>query len=488
MNFVVVGIFSMLWARTCSLDTQSMLQLYKFPGGPSGGSSSGGGVSVGGGSLGGGSSFGGGSFGGGSPGMASFGFPDNLPGVSWGPMPESCEEDCSCGHHEWLQGEYSYAGFFPANGRAETWCFSNLYMTQTCIEVTCSVNGTSCNFGSHQVDTAALRGPDDTNLVIRARYEPDLLNFSVGLVMEGLSFEAESVCALDDGTSCVGQASGARLSVMDAEEETTYFALDMPRCFDATLAPTHSLTPSPTPALTPFPPALTPFPAEEAAAAAAEEPGEESTEEHEETIDEVTIGGFDFGGASPAHASGDPHCTNMRGENFEVYKRGKINMVTIPQGSDEANADFSVAVVVTPTWWKKCAAAFITLAVITRESSCEKITIRPGDGLMPAVEKLPNAEKTCNQTSALEEVGEKTVMLRVGDRIIKFWQTTKYDKYLNMDVYGLAKEKQKVGGILGVDDHEDEAEVPEECKGRKRGLSEKAGNFAVTSISFARVV
>jgi len=453
MNFVVVGIFSMLWARTCSLDTQSMLQLYKFPGGPSGGSSSGGGVSVGGGSLGGGGSFGGGPFGGGSPGMASFGFPDNLPGVSWGPMPESCEEDCSCGHHEWLQGEYSYAGFFPANGRAETWCFSNLYMTQTCIEVTCSVNGTSCNFGSHQVDTAALRGPDDTNLVIRARYEPDLLNFSVGLVMEGLSFAAESVCALDDGTSCVGDASGAMLSVMDAEEEITYWDLDMPRCFEATLAPTPSPTPSPTPA-----------------------------------IDEVTIGGFDFGGAPPAHASGDPHCTNMRGENFEVYKRGKINMVTIPQGSDEANADFSVAVVVTPTWWKKCAAAFITLAVITRESSCEKITIRPGDGLMPAVEKLPNAEKTCNQTSALEEVGEKTVMLRVGDRIIKFWQTTKYDKYLNMDVYGLAKEKQKVGGILGVDDHEDEAEVPEECKGRKRGLSEKAGNFAVTSISFARVV
>merc|ERR1719510_99223 len=187
---------------------------------------------------------------------------------------------------------------------------------------------------------------------------------------------------------------------------------------------------------------------------------------------------------SPTASSvGDPHCTNMRGENFEVYKRGKINMVTIPQGRDPAEADFSVMVVVTPTWWKKCAASFISLAVIMRESSCENITIRPGDGLMPQVEKLPNAEKTCNQTSTLEEIGEKTLLVKAGERKVKFWQTTKYEKYLNMEVHNLAGEKQKVGGILGIDEHDDESEIPAECKDAKQGLD--LDYRAVTSISFA---
>jgi len=162
-------------------------------------------------------------------------------------------------------------------------------------------------------------------------------------------------------------------------------------------------------------------------------------------------------------------------------------MVTIPQGHDPAEADFSIMVVVTPTWWKKCASSFISLAVIVRESSCEKITILPGDGLMPQVERLRSAERTCNQTSTFEEIGEKTLLVKVGGRKVKFWQTTKYDKYLNMEVYNLANETQKVGGILGLDEHDDESEIPEECKGAKHDLDLEAYH-AVTSISFARVM
>merc|ERR1719433_2040581 len=56
----------------------------------------------------------------------------------------------------------------------------------------------------------------------------------------------------------------------------------------------------------------------------------------------------------------------------------------------------------------------------------------------------------------------------------------------NMEVYGLAHEKQKVGGILGLDDHGEESEVPEECKGRKKDLEDP--NDGVTFISFARVM
>lgn len=186
-----------------------------------------------------------------------------------------------------------------------------------------------------------------------------------------------------------------------------------------------------------------------------------------------------------AGANGDPHCTNMRGEHFDVYKRGKISMVTIPQGRDPAEADFSITVVVTPTWWKKCAASFISLAVITHEAGCEQITIRTGDGLMPAVEILPNAERSCNQTSTTDKIGEATVMLKVGERSIKFWQTTKYDKYLNMEVFGLANEKQKVGGILGLDEHDEESDAPEECKDRNKV---NIGEPESASISLARVL
>jgi len=419
----------MMWAKINGLDTESVLQISQFP-------------------------F---SSGGSTPNMGSLGFPNSLGDLS-PPDFSSCIDDCSCDHLEYLQGEYVISDFFPANGKAETWCFPDMYVTQTCITVTCSTNGTWCDFGGHAVDRMALAGPSDTALVVKARYEPDFFNFSVGLALEGLQFQADTLCALDDGTPCVYDASGASLSVMDVAEQTTTVDLEMPQCFEATLVPTPSPTPSPEP-----PPALSPTPSPLPNAGIAGQPV-----------------------APQAH--GDPHCTNMRGEHFEVYKRGKLNMVTIPQGSSEGNADFSIVVVVTPTWWKKCAASFITLAVVMRESSCERITIRPGDGLMPAVEKVLNFEKSCNQTSTLEEIGDSTVMLRVGNRKVKFWQTTKYDKYLNMEVYGLDGEKQKVGGILGIDEHEDEAEVPEECKGSKRGLSLEAGSFAVTSISFARVM
>merc|ERR1719436_718514 len=188
-----------------------------------------------------------------------------------------------------------------------------------------------------------------------------------------MSFAAESpaVCALDGiPTVCYTPTSSSSLT-------STALAIPLemvlPQCVEAIstpaasstgLAPTLSPIPSPTPSPT-----------------------------------------FSLPPSAPG-ASGDPHCTNMRGENFEVYKRGKINMVTIPQGRDAAEADFSIVVVVTPTWWKKCAASFISLAIIMRESSCEKITIRPGDGLMPEVEQLPDAERRCNQTSTLEKIGE----------------------------------------------------------------------------------
>merc|ERR1719225_1512971 len=100
---------------------------------------------------------------------------------------------------------------------------------------------------------------------------------------------------------------------------------------------------------------------------------------------------------------------------------------------------------------------------------------------MPEVKRFPNADRTCNQTSKVDEIGEKTVVINVGERKVKFWQTTKYDKYLNMEVYGLAHEKQKVGGILGLDDHGEESEIPEECKAAKHIQDERHDG---TSISF----
>merc|ERR1719336_1423100 len=123
------------------------------------------------------------------------------PGLSNGFVngPSTCEEDCSCDHLEFLTGEYVYQGFFPANNRAESWCFPNMYDDQICIDVTCGANGTWCDFGSHNVSRMDLAGTGETDLIIKARYEPYFLNFSVGLVMDGLLFEElNPICSLDD--------------------------------------------------------------------------------------------------------------------------------------------------------------------------------------------------------------------------------------------------------------------------------------------------
>jgi len=383
-----------------------------------------------------------------------FGGLDDIPitgGVPTGLFPPDlgCEVDCSCDYLEFLDGVYTITNFFPAPGYVGTWCFPDVYAADECIPVSCTANRTSCTFGTLTMARMDLAGPNDTDLEIKFRMEGDMYNFSVGIVSTGLTFTTDSTTTNVDGSQAVSGTAD-----MSMFADGIPYPLTQKRCAEATLAPTPSPTPSPppTPSPTPSPtPIPTPLPPPSSAAV------------------------------------GDPHCTNMRGENFEVYKRGKINMVTIPQGRDPAEADFSIMVVVTPTWWKKCAASFISLAVITRESSCEKITIRPGDGLMPQVERLLNAEKTCNQTSTVEEIGEKSLLVKAGERKVKFWQTTKYDKYLNMEVYNLAGEKQQVGGILGLDEHDDESEIPEECKGAKHNL-DLEDYHAVTSISFARVI
>jgi len=274
--------------------------------------------------------------------------------------------------------------------------------------------------------------------LVTVHFEPTFYNFSVGSNAVGKQYAVTSQTTLD-GNDAADSGSLTTCGFPVTISNTL--------CQEMTLAPTPSPTPAPTPSPTPFPtPSPTPAPT-----------------------------------PVPAGANGDPHCTNMNGEHFEVYKRGKINMVTIPQGKDVSEADFSIQVVVTPTWWKKCAASFISLAVIMRESSCEKISIRPGEGLMPAVEIIPNGEKTCKQQSSVENQGADTVIVKAGQRQVKFWQTTKYDKYLNMEVYGLANETEKVGGILGLDEHDEESEVPEECKDRKQ-------NVQTASISLARVM
>merc|ERR1719330_1255479 len=112
-----------------------------------------------------------------------------------------------------------------------------------------------------------------------------------------------------------------------------------------------------------------------------------------------------------------PHCTNVKGEHFELFKPGPINMVVIPQGRDPAEADFSIVVESVPTWWKKCAASFLSLAVIMRESGCEQISLSADrESLMPVVEVLPNTKRPCSEPSVLERIGTDTVWVKIGER------------------------------------------------------------------------
>jgi len=168
MNFGLVGILSVLCGKAQSFDAESVLQVSQFPG----------------------------SFGGGSGGGPPSGF---------GPPLQSCEDDCSCQHLEYIDGSYVYQNFFPAANRDETWCFPEMYVSPTCIRVTCTSNETSCTFGGVQMDRVDLADPATTDLEIKVRLEPDFLNFSVGQVSTGTSFPKDTLgaCDLPDGTPAV---------------------------------------------------------------------------------------------------------------------------------------------------------------------------------------------------------------------------------------------------------------------------------------------
>merc|ERR1719436_1946946 len=82
-----------------------------------------------------------------------------------------------------------------------------------------------------------------------------------------------------------------------------------------------------------------------------------------------------------AGASGDPHATNLKNEQFDIHATGTMNMITIPRGSAAGNAEFAVYATTTENGWSMCAPSFITEVKVYQESSCEETTIHPGNSV-----------------------------------------------------------------------------------------------------------
>lgn len=195
-----------------------------------------------------------------------------------------------------------------------------------------------------------------------------------------------------------------------------------------------------------------------------------------------------------ASASGDPHATNLKNEQFEIHAVGYLNMITVPRGSDAEGAELAIYATTKANGWSSCAPSFISQVTISTEYGCENITVSPGQSVPDAQTKM-NMSRSCikplitSQENTTELIiprphsSKDNVQVRISQRFITSVDGVKPFAYLDLEVVGF-KDTTDVGGILGFDAHDAEATPSSECSGTNLLSSDKSlrrGSRAVAS-------
>jgi len=162
--------------------------------------------------------------------------------------------------------------------------------------------------------------------------------------------------------------------------------------------------------------------------------------------------------APASSAVGDPHCSNSKGEKFDItVLTSRIPMIVLPQNSSIENSDLILFADTTPNVWTDCAPPFFNAFEI-RAGDC-KLLFSVGSQ-SPAISQSGDwVAKGCATSVETRGDGQNGVFVTVPstDITMKIYQIQTLHKkevfkFLNLEVSG--KGLVGAGGILGNDPHD----------------------------------
>jgi len=162
--------------------------------------------------------------------------------------------------------------------------------------------------------------------------------------------------------------------------------------------------------------------------------------------------------APASTAVGDPHCSNSKGEKFDItVLTSRIPMIVLPQNSSIENSDLILFADTTPNVWTDCAPPFFNAFEI-RAGDC-KLLFSVGSQ-SPAISQSGDwVAKGCATSVETRGDGQNGVFVTVPstDITMKIYQIQTLHKkevfkFLNLEVSG--KGLVGAGGILGNDPHD----------------------------------
>jgi len=146
--------------------------------------------------------------------------------------------------------------------------------------------------------------------------------------------------------------------------------------------------------------------------------------------------------APQASATGDPHLQNVHGERFDLMRPGQFVLINVPRGAPINNA------------------------LLTVEADAQRLGEYCGDLYFQTLRVTGKWANSSLHFDAQAVHDETPRWSKFGPVELKvaYGRTDKGLKYLNFYVKHLWRAGAAVGGLLGEDDHTEEAEAEAECR------------------------
>lgn len=187
-------------------------------------------------------------------------------------------------------------------------------------------------------------------------------------------------------------------------------------------------------------------------------------------------------GEQDPSATGDPHCQNVMGEEFEIRQRGLLDFIRVPKAADVVGAKLLVQAEIDGPLEEKCFVTFIKSFSVngTGVEQIQVVATESGPVLVRGTESkaLSHTDDTAdsaglmktnlgNMVFARKQKDHRWSELSIPRWNLTFRMETRMYKnlyYFDLHTHGLKQLGDDVGGILGYDSHwHAQHDAPEHC-------------------------